>query len=68
MKIPFAKPQIDYKEVENVFETLKTGILVHGNKTKEFEKKLFNFIGSKNSFVSTTGSCTASMHLILLEN
>ena len=34
MKIPFAKPQIDHKEKKNVFETLKTGILVHGNKTK----------------------------------
>tara|TARA_Y100000816_G_scaffold292517_1_gene288244 strand:+ start:6875 stop:8020 length:1146 start_codon:yes stop_codon:yes gene_type:complete len=63
MKIPFAKPQIDNKEVKNVFETLKTGILVHGKKTTEFEKKLHNFIESKNSFVSTTGSCTASMHL-----
>lgn len=63
MKIPFAKPQINYKEVENVFETLKTGILVHGNKTIEFEKKLHNFIGNKKNFVSTTSSCTAAMHL-----
>ena len=66
MKIPFAKPQINYKEVENVFETLKTGILVHGNKTIEFEKKLHNFIGNKKNFVSTTSSCTAAMHLFLL--
>ena len=36
MKIPFAKPQINRKEIENVFETLKSGIFVHGNKTKKF--------------------------------
>ncbi len=63
MKIPFAKPQINNKEIKNVFETLKTGIFVHGNKTTKFEEKLYNFIGGKNSFVSTTGSCTAAMHL-----
>ena len=63
MKIPFAKPQINKKEIKNVFETLKSGIFVHGKKTKKFEEKLHNFIGNKKSYVSTTASCTAAMHL-----
>ena len=38
MKIPFARPQIDHKEIKNVYQTLKTGIFVLGSKTTRFRK------------------------------
>ena len=63
MKIPFAKPQLGKNEIKNVIKTLKSGILVHGPKTSEFEKKLYNFINCKKSYVGTSSSCTAAMHL-----
>jgi|TARA_Y100000389_G_scaffold168335_1_gene173958 perosamine synthetase len=63
MKIKFAKPIIGKKEINNVVQTLKTGILVHGKKTKTFEKKMSNFFNSSQYSVTTASSCTAAMHL-----
>ena len=63
MKIKFAKPIIGKKEINNVIQTLKTGILVHGKKTKIFEKNMSKFFNSRKYSVTTASSCTAAMHL-----
>ena len=39
MKIPFGKPLIDHKEINLVTKVLKSGIYVHGPKSKEFDAK-----------------------------
>ena len=60
--IPFGKPIIDHKEISLVTKILKSGIYVHGPKTKEFEEKFKKFTKSKNAI--SVSSCTAGMHLV----
>ena len=60
--IPFGKPLIDHKEIGLVTKILKSGIYVHGPKTKEFEEKFKKFTKSKNAI--SVSSCTAGMHLV----
>ena len=62
INIPFGKPLINNKEIFLVKEVLKSSILVHGNKTKIFEKNFKRFVGAKEAI--TVSSCTAGMHLI----
>ena len=62
MKIPFGKPLIDHKEINLVTKVLKSGIYVHGPKSKEFEEKFKKFTKAKNAI--SVSSCTAGMHLI----
>ena len=60
--IPFGKPIIDKKELNAVQKVLKSGIYVHGPKSKEFEKNFQKFTKAKNAI--SVSSCTAGMHLI----
>ncbi|MEK6646937.1 MAG: DegT/DnrJ/EryC1/StrS family aminotransferase [Candidatus Firestonebacteria bacterium] len=62
--LPFAKPYISNKEIDEVVSTLKSGWLTTGPKTKEFEKKFANYIGAK--FAVAVNSCTSALHLSLL--
>ena len=64
MKIKFAKPKIKKQVFKTIQKILSTGIFVHGEKTKIFEKNLSNFFNKKN--LISTSSCTASMHLFYL--
>lgn len=45
--IPFSPPRIDEKIVEAVSDTLRTGWISTGPKTKLFEKEITKFCGSK---------------------
>ena len=38
MNIPFSPPDIGEKEIEQVIDTLKSGWITTGPKTKQFEK------------------------------
>ena len=61
--IPFGKPIIGNEEYESIKKVLESGILVHGEKTKEFEKEFANRVGSE--FAISVSSCTAGLHLAL---
>ena len=61
MKIPFGYPIIDGKEKNAVKKVLNNPILVHGPKSKEFEKKFAKF--TKSPYAISVSSCTAGMHL-----
>ena len=61
-KISFGKPLIDKKEINLVTKVLKSGVYVHGPKSKEFEKKFTSF--TKAKYAVSVSSCTAGMHLI----
>ena len=61
MNIPFGKPLINEKEVKLVQQVLKSGIYVHGPKSKEFEINFKKYTNSKNAI--SVSSCTAGMHL-----
>jgi len=66
MKIPFAKPILDKKELNLIKEVLDSGILVHGKKADMFEKKFSSLVNSKYS--TSVSSCTAGMHLFYFVN
>ena len=61
--IPFHKPHITQKELDEVSETIESGWLTMGPKTLEFENTFKNYIGSQ--FAISVNSATAALHLAL---
>ena len=49
--IPFSPPDITDSEIEEVVDTLKSGWITTGPKTKLLEKKLQNFVGRVKLYV-----------------
>ena len=45
MNIPFSPPDISEREIESVVETLRSGWITTGPKTKEFEKQIAAYVG-----------------------
>lgn len=64
--IPFSPPDISDKEIENVVEVLKSGWITTGPKTKEFEKKIAEFCGTKKAVCLNSQTACAEMALRLL--
>ncbi|MCS6955175.1 MAG: DegT/DnrJ/EryC1/StrS aminotransferase family protein, partial [Candidatus Calescibacterium sp.] len=62
-KIPITLPFIDQSEVDAVSEVIRSGWLVQGPKTKEFEDLFREFTGSK--YAVAVSSCTTGLHLCL---
>src|SRR4051812_10485308 len=63
MKIPFLNPDIRAQDINRLVKSIKSGWLVHGPYTQEFEQKLGTYLG--NSAVMM-GSCTAALHSALI--
>ena len=63
MKIPFSPPDISEIEINEVIETLKSGWITTGPKTKLFEKKMAEYMNT--SKVVCLNSDTASMEMTL---
>lgn len=63
MNIPFSPPDISEKEIESVVETLKSGWITTGPKTKEFEKRIAEYIGT--DMAVCLNSATAAMEMTL---
>lgn len=63
MKIPFYKPCIGTEEINEVVDTLKSGWLTTGPKTKQFEREFATYLGQKHAVA--VNSCTAALHLAL---
>lgn len=61
--IPFAPPRIDQKIIDEVIDTLKSGWITTGAKTKLFEKKLTDYYKSKATLC--VNSATAGLELML---
>jgi perosamine synthetase len=61
--IPFHVPQIDEEEIRSVVETLRSGWLTTGLKTKQFEEDFARYLGAKHAVA--VNSCTAALHLAL---
>lgn len=61
--IPFSPPRVDQKTIDAVTETLLSGWITTGPKTKLFEKKLAEYIGV--SHVMALNSATAGLELML---
>ncbi len=63
MKIPFSPPDIGQEEIDEVVETLKSGWITTGPKTKKFEKEIAEFCGVKHAVC--LNSATACMEMAL---
>lgn len=61
MKIPFFRASIGEGEIAEVVATLRSGWLTTGSKTKEFEAKFAQYVGSKHAVA--LNSATAALHL-----
>jgi len=62
--IPFHLPSIEDDEINEVIDTLKSGWITTGPKTKLFEKQFRDYIGSRHAIA--VNSCTAGLHLGLV--
>lgn len=62
-EIKFSPPDISEMEINEVIDTLKSGWITTGPKTKEFEKQIAKFCGTKKAVA--LNSQTAGMELIL---
>ena len=61
--LPFHLPDIGDAEIESVVESLRSGWITTGPKTKEFERRFAEATGSQNAVM--LNSCTAALHLAL---
>lgn len=62
--IHLSQPSFDKLEEKEIIKTLRSGWITLGPKTKEFEEKFANYVGSRYAVGVT--SCTAALHLSLL--
>ena len=61
--LPFFLPDIGEDEIQAVVETLRSGWLTTGLKTKQFEQDFAAYIRSPHAVA--LNSCTAALHLAL---
>ncbi len=61
--IPYSLPLIEDEEIAEVLDTLRSGWITTGPKTKEFETEFAKYIGCKHAIA--VNSCTAALHLAL---
>ncbi len=61
--LPFALPDLDGSELEQIREALESGWITTGPKTKQFEAEFAAAVGAKHAIA--VNSCTAAMHLAL---
>lgn len=62
--IPYFKPEITSEEINEVVNTLRSGWLTTGPKTKEFELEFSKFIGDNYEAIAVN-SATSGLHLAL---
>jgi dTDP-4-amino-4,6-dideoxygalactose transaminase len=63
--LPFALPDIGDDEIAEVIDTLKSGWLTTGPKTKRFEAEFREFLGDQGLHCLAVNSATAGLHLAL---
>ncbi len=61
MNIPFAKPNLDKKDIYKIVKTLKSPILTHGPNSINFEN--FFIKKFKYKYAHTVSNCTAALHM-----
>lgn len=63
MNIPFSPPDIGEKEIEQVIDTLRSGWITTGPKTKQFEREIANLCHTEKAVC--LNSATAALELTL---
>jgi dTDP-4-amino-4,6-dideoxygalactose transaminase len=62
--LPFSPPHIDQKIIDEVVDTLKSGWITTGPKTKRFEKEITAYCGNKATLC--LNSATAGLEIMLI--
>ncbi|MDO8725089.1 MAG: DegT/DnrJ/EryC1/StrS aminotransferase family protein [Candidatus Methanoperedens sp.] len=62
--LPFSIPSIGDEEIAEVIDTLKSGWITTGQKTKNFEELFKRYVGCNHAIA--VSSCTAALHLALV--
>ena len=62
--LPFARPAIDEAEIDEMIDTLRSGWITLGPKTKRFETDFARYLGVRDAVALSSG--TAGLHLALL--
>ncbi len=62
--LPFAQADLGDGEFDEVIDTLRSGWLSVGPKTREFENRFKDYIGSSHALA--VNSCTSALHLALV--
>lgn len=62
--LPFSPPFIGQDEINEVVETLKSGWITTGSKTKQFETQFCKYLGAPAALALS--SCTAALHTALV--
>ena len=63
--LPFALPEIGEEEIAEVVDTLRSGWLTTGAKTRAFEAAFTEFLGDPSLLSLAVNSATAGLHLAL---
>lgn len=63
MNVPFYRPTITEREIDEVVRCLRSGWLTTGPITREFEAEFARYVGAKHAIA--LNSCTAALHLAL---
>ncbi len=66
MKIPFSPPDITQSEIDEVIDTLKSGWITTGPKTKLFEQKLSEYCNTKKTVCLNSATACLEMTLRIL--
>lgn len=66
MNIPFSPPDISDAEVNEVAEALRSGWITTGPRTKELERKIAEYVGTKKAVCLNSQTACAEMALRLL--
>lgn len=66
MKIPFSPPDIGEEEIFEVVDTLKSGWITTGPKTKLFEEKIAEYCGTEKAVCLNSQTACAEMSLRIL--
>jgi dTDP-4-amino-4,6-dideoxygalactose transaminase len=61
--LPFALPDTDHTEIDEIAEAVRSGWVTTGPKTRQFEAEFAAAVGAKHAIA--VNSCTAAMHLAL---
>jgi dTDP-4-amino-4,6-dideoxygalactose transaminase len=64
MKVPFLDPHITPRDIRELVASIKSGWLIHGPYTAQFERKLAAYLHVP--YAVMTGSATAALHMSLI--
>ena len=67
LSVPFSPPDITDAEINAVVETLKSGWITTGPKTKEFEKKIAEYVGAARAVCLNSATAALELGLRLFE-